>query len=537
MRTSIFKPIKPIMKYISVTFILCYCINYSVAQNNDTISILNTNPGDKAIVVILRPDSKRFLTGNKIFCDDRYIGETGKNEFIYTVLPPGKHDFVVTAKRGRSQILEILVEQNKLYFITQYYSSGPKLKILSEANGLEKLSLCTLSDNCIETYPLINLMNIAGKKKISKRAIKKDYIITTNDSIRCLITQENNETVFFAIEKEDKFIHTMYEKDKILRYYVDTTHTIIKKPEATSPILIYRLIEKKIREFDMRISAGYTFSTIGGDFNGKTIGYSKYVARSAGLDIKDPFVFPELTASTGYFLKGEGRYNNLGIGLSFQHTGYENGKARLSYFSVDGIRVNNNTLRIDTKAYLISSKHVFFATQFSLVTNSTGIVFPESADLAPKDLHSLGFDLGLELTCFFTKNIGFSCGSTYNLFSFPYNDRDPKYDIFSFKEKEKKGFDDSRGLFYYFGICYKFNISQLCRNKILFSSFHIGGLWASFAVRNVEFNFLSFFQNSEAITFNTCVMHKYIVSLFGLNKSIAFSRIKPFYFAFHDKKN
>ena len=63
-----------------------------------------------------------------------------------------------------------------------------------------------------------------------------------------------------------------------------------------------------------------------------------------------------------------------------------------------------------------------------------------------------------------------------------------------------------------------------------FSNYYIARLWSFLTFNHFKFYFISFIEGFIFIitTCKCCIMHKYVGTLFRVDKSISFSAIKPF---------
>ncbi len=113
-----------------------------------------TAPADKALIYIMRPSREDWSTSYRVTCDGEYVGATEGTRYIFTFQEPGPHAFVSRAEnRGR---LDIVLEAGNIYYLEQVIREGVqsarnRLTLLDPAAGREKLLLCTLGTNLVES--------------------------------------------------------------------------------------------------------------------------------------------------------------------------------------------------------------------------------------------------------------------------------------------------------------------------------------------------------------------------------------------------
>lgn len=102
---------------------------------------------NKAIVYLIRPSVLGFAIRMDISCDSQYIGTTGAEKYIYTILDSGKHVFL--SRSENKAWLDLVLEPGKIYYIEQQVKMGwiyarTKLKLLDEEEGKKILAKCKL---------------------------------------------------------------------------------------------------------------------------------------------------------------------------------------------------------------------------------------------------------------------------------------------------------------------------------------------------------------------------------------------------------
>lgn len=136
---------------ISIFIMGCAVQKATVEQDSKAKGL--TPPAGKALVYIVRPSSVGFAVKFTVLCNNKYIGATGAQRFIYTIQDPGKYLFVGQAENKDE--LEITLEAGKTYYINQMPRLGVmmarnKLEVLNDTDGKEKLNECKLSADCAE---------------------------------------------------------------------------------------------------------------------------------------------------------------------------------------------------------------------------------------------------------------------------------------------------------------------------------------------------------------------------------------------------
>jgi Protein of unknown function (DUF2846) len=136
---------REIYRIIAISFLLFTTLNASFSQEVDPKTM--PAPEDKAIVYIVRPSGVNSFTKFKVSCDDKSIGITKGNHYIFTILEPGVHTF--RSKAANKSVLVLNVEAGEKYYIKQKVTLGGvklrnKLILLDEEEGIETLSKCKL---------------------------------------------------------------------------------------------------------------------------------------------------------------------------------------------------------------------------------------------------------------------------------------------------------------------------------------------------------------------------------------------------------
>ena len=105
-----------------------------------------TPPDGKALVYLLRPSKVGSLVTFTTTCDDKVVGKTKGNRFVYTVMDPGSHTLTTTGGEKDAQ-LDLVTEANKIYFVEIIPKMGVvmarvKMEQLTEEDGRKKLEKC-----------------------------------------------------------------------------------------------------------------------------------------------------------------------------------------------------------------------------------------------------------------------------------------------------------------------------------------------------------------------------------------------------------
>jgi hypothetical protein len=104
-------------------------------------------PEDKALVYVIRPTTYGFAVGMDVFCDNKKVGTTTGQRYLYMLLNPGRHQFMSKAENKSEQILNL--KAGMTYYLEQQVKMGflkarNNLVLLSAAEGREKLEKCNL---------------------------------------------------------------------------------------------------------------------------------------------------------------------------------------------------------------------------------------------------------------------------------------------------------------------------------------------------------------------------------------------------------
>lgn len=119
-----------------------------------------TAPADKALVYVVLPTNLvGYADKMKVRCNGKYLGATGGKRFIYAILDPGSYVFVSEAE-NKSE-LAIVLEAGKTYYLEQKVKMGilkarNSLERLSDTEGKEKLSKCSLSADMVAPSPVLH---------------------------------------------------------------------------------------------------------------------------------------------------------------------------------------------------------------------------------------------------------------------------------------------------------------------------------------------------------------------------------------------
>ena len=140
-------------KFWMLVFFSCFAtlaVGQITLEQKDIIARnLDPMPG-KAIVYVIRHSGYAFLVTMEIGCDSSHIGSVGAEEYVYTVLDPGKHTFISSTENKCE--LETMLEAGKIYYIKLQVNFGvffpvTKLKLLSEERGKKYLNECKLAND------------------------------------------------------------------------------------------------------------------------------------------------------------------------------------------------------------------------------------------------------------------------------------------------------------------------------------------------------------------------------------------------------
>ncbi|MDX1910356.1 MAG: DUF2846 domain-containing protein [Saprospiraceae bacterium] len=132
--------------------LLAACTSTQLASGESDKLKSMTAPSDMALVYVIRPSSYGGVVRMELTCDGNNIGSTQGKQFIYTLVPPGKHEFI--SKSENKDALTMVVEAGKTYFLEQKVSTGwvmartELVRIMDESKGRQKLGKCKLSSSC-----------------------------------------------------------------------------------------------------------------------------------------------------------------------------------------------------------------------------------------------------------------------------------------------------------------------------------------------------------------------------------------------------
>ena len=138
---------------VLVSILLTNCAVQKASLDENVVAKQLHASDNKAVVYIVRPSALGFAVKFTVNIDGQYIGATGGKRFIYAILDPGKH--LIVSHAENKEELEVNLEANKTYYIEQIPTMGivmarNKLKLLDEAEGLEKLERCKLSADYVQ---------------------------------------------------------------------------------------------------------------------------------------------------------------------------------------------------------------------------------------------------------------------------------------------------------------------------------------------------------------------------------------------------
>ena len=102
----------------------------------------------KALVYLVRPSTIAFAIDFYAICDEIAMGSIGAKKYVYIMIDPGKHTFVIQAENDRTMELDVL--SNRTYYIHVIPQLGvikarAKMVLLDETEGQKKLAKCKLS--------------------------------------------------------------------------------------------------------------------------------------------------------------------------------------------------------------------------------------------------------------------------------------------------------------------------------------------------------------------------------------------------------
>ncbi len=133
------------------TALLAACSTAKITdQEAQRLRSMTPAPGT-ALVYFVRPMAGATIRRFRVTCDGRPIGLTNGKRYIYTMLKPGKHDFI--SKAENKDELSIVLNADSTYFIEQIpqmglFSARNVIKRMDEVTGRKKLSKCKLSGDC-----------------------------------------------------------------------------------------------------------------------------------------------------------------------------------------------------------------------------------------------------------------------------------------------------------------------------------------------------------------------------------------------------
>ena len=114
-----------------------------------------TPPDGKALVYLVRPSKIGTLLTFTTTCDDKMVGRTKGNRFVYAVMDPGNHTLATTGGEKDAQ-LNLTTEANKIYYVEIIPKMGfvmarIKMEQLTDDEGRKKLEKCkpVLPDNTL----------------------------------------------------------------------------------------------------------------------------------------------------------------------------------------------------------------------------------------------------------------------------------------------------------------------------------------------------------------------------------------------------
>ena len=134
---------------------------------------------DEALVYIVRPSGMGRVSKFLVTCDGDSIGATGGGRYIFTLQKPGAHVFVSEAENDSE--LPIVLEGGRTYYLEQKIKMGlmsarNNLERLSDAEGIEKLADCTLSEEIVAHIPgSEEYMEELRRKKAEAAASREIY--------------------------------------------------------------------------------------------------------------------------------------------------------------------------------------------------------------------------------------------------------------------------------------------------------------------------------------------------------------------------
>lgn len=131
------------MRTTIILFLMLFGLTSAIAQE-DAKKIVP--PDGKALVYLVRPSKVGSLVTFTTTCDDKVVGKTKGNRFVYTIMDPGSHTLATTGGEKDAQ-LNLTTEANKIYFVEIVPKMGVvmarvKMEQLTEEEGRKKLEKC-----------------------------------------------------------------------------------------------------------------------------------------------------------------------------------------------------------------------------------------------------------------------------------------------------------------------------------------------------------------------------------------------------------
>jgi hypothetical protein len=151
MKNTFLPKIWGIIAAFALLFLLSCTSTQLASGESDKLKNMSA-PADMSLVYVLRPSSYGGVVRMELTCDGNNIGSTQGKQFIYTLVPPGKHEFI--SKSENKDALTLITEAGKTYFIEQKVSTGwvmartELVRVMDDAKGRQKLGKCKLSSSC-----------------------------------------------------------------------------------------------------------------------------------------------------------------------------------------------------------------------------------------------------------------------------------------------------------------------------------------------------------------------------------------------------
>ena len=119
-----------------------------VADTDKSRHPIPDQPGDKALVYVLRPSMMGNKIQTKLAVDGDWKGVNRGNNYFYFTLEPGEHYFCSAAENH--SLLTLKVEAGKTYYIQQHIRMGVmkarnEIDAMTEEEGKTKLANARLS--------------------------------------------------------------------------------------------------------------------------------------------------------------------------------------------------------------------------------------------------------------------------------------------------------------------------------------------------------------------------------------------------------